>query len=96
MYRCLCKISIYICVPVNIKAYYRVFIKKLWFFPRIVYILRPLLRQHKAVQKWSNNKSNCTLGSLARMSCSSTCRGWVVVNKKKKHNFIEHPVCMFR
>ena len=39
-----------------------------------------------AVKKWSTNKNNCRLGSLAKMSCSSTCRGWVAVNWVK-HNF---------
>ena len=41
-----------------------------------------------AVQKWSTNKRDCTLGSLARMSCSSTCRRWVVVNWEKTQFFM--------
>ena len=32
-----------------------------------------------------------TVRSLVQMSCFSTCRGWVAVNWKKKHNFNEHP-----
>ena len=43
-----------------------------------------------AVQKWSTNKSDCTLGSLARTSCSSTW-GWVAVNWEKTQ-FLIHPV----
>ena len=57
-----------------------------FFFKNCLY-LRPLLCQHcgllLAELKRSTNKSVCTLGSLARMNCSSTCRGLVAVNWEK-------------
>ena len=57
---------------------YRVFIKYCVFFQELsifwdlFFVSTGLLL---AVQKLSSNKNDCTLGSLARMSCS-TCRGW--------------------
>ena len=51
---------------------YRVFIK---YFFKEFYIFCDLLRKHSATIGCTKmvNKSYCTLGSLARMSCSSTC-----------------------
>ena len=37
----------------------------------------PSLGCYRLYKNGQPNKSDCTLGSLARMSCSSTCRGWV-------------------
>ena len=49
---------------------------------------RPLLLLLLAVQEWSTNKSDCPHGSLARMSCSSTCKGWVAVHCEKSQFLI--------
>ena len=63
----------------------------MFFFPRIVYIWRPLLRQHWAAigctKKLSANKSDCTLKDellsyLQGMGCTEL----------EKNNFNEHPV----
>ena len=74
---------------------YRVFIKYCVFSPRIFNILRPLLRQHWAAigctRKWSANRSEFTLRSLARMSYM---QGVGCSELGKNTIFNEYPVCL--
>ena len=74
---------------------YRVFIKYCVFFQELSIFCALSFASTGlllAVQKWSTNKNDCTLGSLARMSFSSTCRGFVAVNREITQFFYEHPV----
>ena len=69
---------------------YRVFIKYCVFFQELSIFgdlsfaanpgLLLVVQKLPTKEKLSTNKSDYTLGSLARMSCSSRCRGWVAVN----------------
>ena len=74
-------------VEPEIKFIYRVFIKYCVFSHKNLLSLAtspsPALGCYWLYRKWPANKSDCTLRSLVRMSCSPTFRGWVAVNWEK-------------